>query len=98
MTNSLTGLKLPVERGCPFAPPAAYERLREQAPITKVRLTSGGEAWWVSGYEEGRTVLAGPRFSSDKRNDGFPLFNLDAVTLHARRRAGPDGASGVAQG
>ncbi|WP_165977701.1 hypothetical protein [Nonomuraea diastatica] len=49
MTKSVAGERtdpeLPVERGCPFAPPAAYERLREQAPISKIRLTSGDEAW-----------------------------------------------------
>ena len=57
ITNGLADLELPVERGCPFAPPAAYERLRERAPINKVRLTSGGEAWWVAGHEEARAVL-----------------------------------------
>ncbi|MEV0196325.1 cytochrome P450 [Nonomuraea sp. NPDC050691] len=93
MTKSVAGeladLELPVERGCPFAPPAAYERLREQAPVSKVRLASGGEAWWVSGHAEGRAVLADPRFSSDKRKDGFPLFTLDAATLQQLRSQPP---------
>ncbi|RBQ19381.1 cytochrome P450 [Spongiactinospora rosea] len=93
MTNSaageLAGLTLPIERGCPFAPPTAYERLREQGPINKVRLASGGEAWWVSGHEEGRAVLADPRFSCDKRKDGFPLFTLDAATLRRLRSRPP---------
>jgi cytochrome P450 len=89
MTTSATGLQLPVERGCPFAPPAEYERLREQAPISKVRLVSGTEVWWVSGHEEGRAVLADRRFSSDRRKDGFPLFNLDAETLEQLRSQPP---------
>jgi cytochrome P450 len=78
--GELAGLELPVERDCPFAPPAAYERLREQAPINRIRLISGGEAWWISGHEEGRAILADRRFSSDKRKDGFPIVNVDAAT------------------
>lgn len=58
VAGELAGLELPVERGCPFAPPAAYERLREQAPISKVRLVSGGEAWWCPGMR--RAVPSSP--------------------------------------
>ncbi|MEU6720990.1 cytochrome P450 [Nonomuraea sp. NPDC046802] len=89
VASELAGLELPVERDCPFAPPAAYERLREQAPINKVHLTSGGEAWWVSRQEEARAVLADPRFSSDRRNDGYPLYALDAATLQMQRSQPP---------
>ncbi|MEU6731405.1 cytochrome P450 [Nonomuraea wenchangensis] len=89
MTSKVADLELPIGRGCPFAPPAAYERLREQAPVNKVRLASGGEAWWVSGYEEARAVLADGRFSSDKRKDGFPLYTLDAATLQQLRSQPP---------
>ncbi|KAB8181855.1 cytochrome P450 [Nonomuraea phyllanthi] len=89
VADELAGLRLPVERSCPFAPPAAYEQLREQAPINRIRLKSGGEAWWVSGHEEARTVLADPRFSSDKRKEGFPLYTLDAATLQQLRSQPP---------
>jgi cytochrome P450 len=87
--GELAGLELPVERGCPFAPPAEYERLREHAPIRKVRLVSGAEVWWVSGHEEGRAILADRCFSSDRRKDGFPLFNFDAATLQQLRSQPP---------
>ncbi|MDR8412523.1 cytochrome P450 [Nonomuraea sp. 3-1Str] len=89
VAGDLAGLELPVERGCPFAPPAEYERLRERAPISKVRLVNGGEAWWVSGYEAGRAILADRRFSSDRRKDGFPIFNVDAATLQQIRSQPP---------
>jgi cytochrome P450 len=87
--GELAGLELPVERGCPLAPPAEYERLREQAPISKVRLVSGAEVWWVSGHEEGRAILADRCFSSDRRKAGFPLFNFDAATLQQLRSQPP---------
>ncbi|HEY3684127.1 MAG TPA: cytochrome P450 [Streptosporangiaceae bacterium] len=88
MTNSTgerAGLELPVTRGCPFAAPEGYERLREQAPINRVRLVGGAEAWCVSGHEEGRAVLADRRFSSDRAADGFPVVDPDPAL---RKRIG----------
>ena len=93
MTENLAGepigVTMPVERHCPFVPPAAYEALRAQAPISRIRLTSGGDAWWVSGYAEARAILADHRFSSDKRRDGWPLYTLDAATLRQLRSQPP---------
>ncbi|WP_424187096.1 cytochrome P450 [Actinokineospora sp. G85] len=78
MTEAVAGeVEFPVERGCPFAAPEEYGRLREQARVAKVRLSGGSEAWWVSGHEEGRAVLADRRFSSDRRADNFPIPNAD---------------------
>ncbi|TDD14252.1 cytochrome P450 [Nonomuraea diastatica] len=85
----LAGLELPVERGCPFAPPVEYEWLREQAPISRVRLVSGTEAWWVSGHAAGRAILNDRRFSSDRRKDGFPDFVFDAATQQQLRSQPP---------
>jgi cytochrome P450 len=90
MTESAVGdLELPVERGCPFAPTVEYERLREQAPISKVRMVGGAEGWLVSGHEEGRAVLADRRFSSDRRKDGFPFFVADVATQQQIRSQPP---------
>jgi cytochrome P450 len=67
----------PLARSCPFTEPEPYTRLREQQPVSKVRLRGGEQAWWVSGYAEARAVLADRRFSSDRRKDGYPNPNGD---------------------
>lgn len=88
-TEEPTGPLFPVERTCPFGPPGEYERLRSRAPVSRVRLRDGDPVWWVSGYQEGRAVLADPRFSSDRRREGFPLFNLDRAMLRRIRAQAP---------
>ncbi|WP_410569203.1 cytochrome P450 [Amycolatopsis sp. cmx-4-61] len=64
----------PLLRTCPFAPPPAYEKLREAGPVHRVTLQSGQEAWAVTRLEDVRTVLNDPRFSSDRFNPGFPIL------------------------
>ncbi|MCA1217606.1 cytochrome P450 [Streptomyces sp. 8L] len=71
-SSELPGRAFPVARGCPFAEPEEYARLREREPVSKVRLHGGEQAWWVSGYAEARAVLADHRFSSDRRKDNYP--------------------------
>jgi cytochrome P450 len=65
---------LPITRSCPYAPPEEHVRLREEAPIAKVRLPSGSEAWALARHEHIRTMLTDPRFSSDRSNPNFPLL------------------------
>ncbi|MGH3796921.1 MAG: cytochrome P450 [Pseudonocardiaceae bacterium] len=75
--NDSTGqpvVTLPIPRACPYAPPPEYRQLRETTPIARVRLSSGAGAWAVTRHEDFRAVLADPRFSSDRRNPGFPLL------------------------
>jgi cytochrome P450 len=97
----LADLELPVPRRCPFTQPAEYARLREQRPISKVRLAGGAEAWWVSRYEEGRAILVDPRFSSDRRKDNFPNAGSDPAVRQRfrsqpRSMIGMDGAEHAA--
>jgi cytochrome P450 len=55
-----------IERsGCPFDPPPGRSRLHEQAPISKILLLNGANAWLVTGYDEADVILADNRFSSD---------------------------------
>ncbi|HET6291274.1 MAG TPA: cytochrome P450 [Amycolatopsis sp.] len=59
--------------GYPFArdsiidPAPALARLREAAPIHKVRTADGGEAWLVTRYQDVRAVLSDPAFGT-----GYP--------------------------
>ncbi|WP_414167875.1 cytochrome P450 [Streptoverticillium reticulum] len=91
----------PQGRGCPYQPPAAYPKLAEHGPVTRVRLYDGREIWAVTGHAEARAVLTDPRFSSDRTHPAFPAIlprfeeqrELPAVPmlgvddpLHARQR------------
>ncbi|MFG1606292.1 cytochrome P450 [Actinoplanes sp. NPDC049265] len=92
----------PVARRCPFAEPAEYSELREQAPISKVALQGGDEAWWVTRHAEGRAVLVDGRFSSDRRRAGFPFPGIDRSIRERFRDQAPsmigmDGAEHAAE-
>lgn len=38
--------EFPMARTCPFAPPPAYEEIREQEPVSRVRLPDSGWSGW----------------------------------------------------
>ena len=44
-----------------------YAALREQAPVTKVRMPSGVVSWLVTRYDDVRAALADPRLHKDYR-------------------------------
>ncbi|WP_370967396.1 cytochrome P450 [Amycolatopsis sp. cg9] len=63
----------PLPRGkCPYHPPAAYSELHEKAPLSKVKLVDGKQAWVVTGYAEARALLADPRLSAARSHPDFP--------------------------
>jgi cytochrome P450 len=62
----------PMTRRCPYAPPAEYQEMREQAALSQVELPSGGKAWVITRHEEVRAMLTDPRFSSDRTDPRFP--------------------------
>nr|WP_030018205.1 cytochrome P450 [Streptomyces monomycini] len=63
----------PQDRSCPYHPPAAYQPLREQRPLARVRFYDGSTVWAVTGHGEARRLLADPRLSSDSRHPSFPV-------------------------
>ncbi|AXG82119.1 cytochrome P450 [Streptomyces paludis] len=69
-------LTAPAPRGgCPFAPPPAYERAREETPVTRVTLWDGSSCWLVTRYEDVRSVLGDARFSARADRPGFPFLS-----------------------
>ena len=71
----------PMARECPMHPPAEYKEIRQQEPISRVRMPDGQLAWLVTGHELSRQVLADPRVSSDRQHPAFPL----ALTTEQRK-------------
>ncbi|NMH97077.1 cytochrome P450 [Pseudonocardia acidicola] len=76
--------RYPMRRGCPFDPPAELRRLREERPISRVRLWDGSTPWLVTRYEDVRAVLADRRFSSDSSRPGYPA-NSPGVQVTRRQ-------------
>ncbi|ABW12872.1 cytochrome P450 [Parafrankia sp. EAN1pec] len=64
----------PMDRGCPYHPPAGYAQLQQDGPITRATLFDGREVWVVTGYEEARRLLVDPRLSSDRSRPDFPVL------------------------
>ncbi|MEU5207708.1 cytochrome P450 [Streptomyces sp. NPDC020742] len=61
--------------GCPFAPPALYQNLQKERPVTRVRIWDGSTPWIVSRHADQRALLADPRITSDQRLPGYPHSN-----------------------
>jgi pentalenolactone synthase len=54
---------LPFDRPDPMAPPPAYARLRESAPVAPVLTPDGQRAWLVTSYDAGAEVLSDRRYA-----------------------------------
>ncbi|WP_329060356.1 cytochrome P450 [Streptomyces sp. NBC_01429] len=76
VTEHTPQLTAPASRGgCPFDPPPAYERAREESPVTRVQLWDDSPCWLITRHEDVRTVLGDRRFSADARRPGFPFLS-----------------------
>jgi cytochrome P450 len=56
----------------PLDPPPEYRRLREQAPVSRVRAWDGSTPWLITRYPDVRQALAETRLHKDPRLPGFP--------------------------
>ncbi|MDO9712672.1 cytochrome P450 [Paracraurococcus lichenis] len=65
----------PTRRAWPLDPPPALAEMRRAAPLARVRLWNGQEAWLVTGYAELRALLTDPRVSADNLRPNYPGAN-----------------------
>ena len=87
-----------IESGYAQDPYPLYEALREQAPVTRVRMPSGVVSWMVTRYEDVRAALADPRLHKDYRellelNPGVhlpPTGRVKALEANMLTRDPPD--------
>ncbi|MER5209840.1 cytochrome P450 [Streptomyces sp. NPDC002838] len=77
----------PQDRTCPYHPPAAYDPLRAQRPLTRITLFDGRPVWLVSGHAAARTLLADPRLSTDRTHPGFPAPTARFAAVRNRKTA-----------
>ena len=77
----------PQNRTCPYHPPAAYDPLREERPLSRVTLWDGREVWFVSGHQAARALLADQRLSTDSTRPDFPIPVERVAAVRSRRRA-----------
>ncbi|MBW4717867.1 cytochrome P450 [Saccharothrix obliqua] len=66
--------EFPQSRTCPFQPPKGYAPLREGGPLSRVSLWDGRVVWLITGYTEGRDLLADRRLSADRTRPDYPII------------------------
>ncbi|GAU68124.1 cytochrome P450 [Streptomyces sp. NBRC 110611] len=73
---------LPTERhtGCPFDPPAELTRMREEAPLRRMRFPDGHIGWLATGYTAIRSILSDQRFSSRYELTHYPLADVGELS------------------
>ncbi|MGW4483712.1 cytochrome P450 [Amycolatopsis sp. NPDC004368] len=82
--------ELPVARTCPFRQPELHAD--PAGSVVRVRLPNGSFAWFVTRWEDVRTALGDPRFSSDRAKPGFPRLSRASGEEPIRTMLGMDAA------
>ena len=67
--------------GCPFDPPAALTRHREERPLRRMRFPDGHVGWLATGHAVCRAILADPRFSSRKELMHNPVMDMGGMEI-----------------
>ncbi|WNG18712.1 cytochrome P450 [Cystobacter fuscus] len=75
---------MPKDWRCPLDPPAGFKRLRQEAPVSRIRVWDGSMPWLITGYAHALAALADPRLSMDFRSPGFPHTSPASATRRDR--------------
>ncbi|HTJ70147.1 MAG TPA: cytochrome P450 [Actinospica sp.] len=72
---------------CPLAPSPTVREIRENAPLSRVRIWNGTTPWLITRHADQRALLTDPRVSDDDRLPGFPYVNAHraAIAPHSPR-------------
>ncbi len=70
----------PAARSCLYEPPEVYIQWRESAPVTRIVLPSGAEAWLVTRYHDVRRLLRHSAIVSDSTHPGYPRVGAAVET------------------
>ncbi|MDK3022657.1 cytochrome P450 [Cupriavidus taiwanensis] len=65
----------PPDRVDPLAPPPVYFQMQQGSGLGQAKLWDGKIAWLITRYDDVRSVLSDPRFSSDITNPGYPTVS-----------------------
>jgi cytochrome P450 len=82
-----TAQPLPMERTSPLDPPAAYDQLRSEAPVSRLSFPDGSEGWLVSRFADVTSALVNPVFSSERRFNRSAVSNIQ-LTDEERKNTG----------
>ncbi|WP_157815753.1 cytochrome P450 [Kitasatospora sp. CB02891] len=98
MPNDAPRFSYPVKRKDPTRPPEEYAQALAEEPVCPITLATGDAAWFVTRYEDVRTVLSDRRFSREAlfapgtaraqvvEPDPDSLLNMDPPRHSALRR------------
>lgn len=71
-TSRIPAYPMPRADRCPFDPPPALRQLRDEAPVSKVRLWDGSTPWLITRHADQRALLSDPRVSADVGRENYP--------------------------